>query len=93
MLQHSGVPGKYWTYAIETANYLRNRTTIYEGTNTILEESLLGGKPDLAHLRVFGCRVWVTRNTLSVEGEGSGRGYDGLRHTQRQHVIQDFTSN
>ena len=58
LLFDSGVSRRYWKYAVVTANYLRNRTTIVKGSdNKTPYELWHGHKPDLAHLRVWGCRV------------------------------------
>ncbi|ODM21132.1 hypothetical protein SI65_04185 [Aspergillus cristatus] len=58
LLFDSGISRKYWKYAVVTANYLRNRTTIVKGSdNKTPFELWHGHKPDLAHLRVWGCRV------------------------------------
>ena len=58
LLFNSGINKKYWKYAVVTANYLRNRTTFVKGSdNKTPFELWYGHKPDLAHLRVWGCRV------------------------------------
>jgi hypothetical protein len=47
-----------WTYAIEAACYIRNRTPIgLKGMTP--EEAYYGRKPNISHLRVFGCLVYV----------------------------------
>lgn len=58
LLMDSGVSRKYWKYAVVTANYLRNRTTsVRDSGGKTPYELWYGHKPDLAHLRVWGCRV------------------------------------
>jgi transposase InsO family protein len=54
----------YWKYAVITANYLRNRITQLrdsaedeDGEDRTPYELWHGHKPDLTHLRAWGCRV------------------------------------
>ena len=53
----------YWKYAVLTANYLRNRTTLIKnsadenGRDRTAYELWTGHQPDLSHLRAWGCRV------------------------------------
>lgn len=62
MMIASGMQHKFWNEAILTANYLKNRSP----TSAIGEqfksktpaEIWFGRKPDLAHLRVFGCECY-----------------------------------
>ena len=53
------LPTGYGGFAIEAANYLRNRlpTKAVEGQTPI--ESWSGKKPDLCHLKIFGCNCFV----------------------------------
>ena len=54
MLEDSGLPRKFWAEAMSTGVYLRNRT-IVKGMNSTPFEALHGIKPDVSHLRIFGC--------------------------------------
>ena len=57
MLAESQLPTKFGAKAVSTASYLSNRSSkrCLEGCTP--EELWAGVKPDLLHLRVFGCRV------------------------------------
>ncbi|ODM15243.1 hypothetical protein SI65_09184 [Aspergillus cristatus] len=63
LLIDSGISKRYWKYAAVTANYLRNRTIMVKHDGQKKEDEKTpyelwhGYKPDLAHLRAWGCRV------------------------------------
>ena len=55
MLNHAKLPLDFWAEACSTAVYLHNRspTTALKGVTPF--EHLFGRKPNISHLRVFGC--------------------------------------
>ena len=53
------MPHYYWAEAVSTAVYIMNRTPIAAVHNVTLEEKFTGTKPNLAHLKVFGCIAYV----------------------------------
>lgn len=60
MLCHAGLPNHYWAEAVGTAAYLKNRVV----TSAIKEcrtpfERWYERKPDVSHLRVFGCVAYA----------------------------------
>ena len=60
MIRHAGLPNTYWAEAISTAAYVRNQmpmTAIKE--NKTPYERWYGRKPDVSHLRVFGCIAYA----------------------------------
>jgi Reverse transcriptase (RNA-dependent DNA polymerase)/GAG-pre-integrase domain len=61
LLADSGLPMSFWLDAVLTRQYLVNRLpTSTLPSNTTPFESLTGGrKPDLSHLRVWGCDCYV----------------------------------
>ena len=60
MISHAGLPNMYWAEAISTAAYVRNRmTTKAIKENKTPYERWYGKKPNLSHLRVFGCMAYV----------------------------------
>ena len=59
MLHAAGLPLSFWEYAVLTAVYLRNRSPTKALTNATPYEAWRGEKPDLSHLRVFGCRAYM----------------------------------
>lgn len=59
MLQDSKLSKKFWEYAIQTAIYLKNRSPSKAIPGMTPVEAWTGKKPDLTHLRVFGCRAFA----------------------------------
>ena len=59
MLHASGLPMDFWPQAVKAAVYLRNRSPTRALTNATPYEAWRGDKPDLAHLRTFGCRAFM----------------------------------
>ena len=59
MMFHSNLSVNFWAEAVNTAVYLKNRspTTALDGITRY--ECLFNRKPDVAHLRVFGCIAFV----------------------------------
>ena len=60
MLNHAGLTYSFWAEAVATATYLRNRmvtTALKSGKNPY--QLWHGEKPNLEHIRVFGCAVYV----------------------------------
>jgi hypothetical protein len=58
----AGLDPSYWAQALETAVYVRNRclTTALQTEKTPYE-MMYGKKPNIQHMRIFGCRVYVYR--------------------------------
>ena len=60
MIAHAELPDRYWAGAVATAAYVRNRTpttAIKEGTTPY--ERWYGRKPNISHLKVFGCMAYA----------------------------------
>ena len=60
MIAHAGLPNSYWGEAVATAAYVRNRmpTTAIKNNQTPYER-WYGRKPNVNHLRVFGCVAYA----------------------------------
>lgn len=63
-LAEAGAAKKFWAHAVSTAVYTRNRTLLVKGTAQTPFERWTGHKPDLNHLRVWGCDADVV-NTVA----------------------------
>ena len=60
MIAHAGLPNCYWAEAVATAAYLRNRVpTVAFKEKTTPYEQWYGRKPNLGHLKVFGCMAYA----------------------------------
>ncbi len=62
LLYGSGLPAKFWSAALVHAMYLHNRL-VHSAINLTPHEAWHGRKPDVTHLKTFGARVCVKRNT------------------------------
>ncbi len=74
MMYHAHLPKKFWAEAIATATYLKNRSITASVKEMTPYERWYGRKPDLGHLRVFGCVVYslvpdCTRKKLDEKAE------------------------
>ena len=59
MMYHANIPQKLWAEAVSTAVYLRNRCPTSSFPGATPYERWFGEKPDVDHLRIFGCSVYV----------------------------------
>jgi hypothetical protein len=95
MLLASGLPQKFWGFAIETACYIRNRLPISYGKMTP-EEAFTGKKPDISHLRVFGCLAYVLKPQelrLKLDPNSYKTAFVGYEESTRQYRLYDPVRN
>ena len=59
MIHSAGLPLSFWAEAVNTAVYLRNRSPMSSLKDSTLSEYWHNEKPDVSHLKVFGCNVFV----------------------------------
>ena len=59
MLMEAKLSPDLWAEAIATAVYLKNRSPTKALSDVTPEEAWIGQKPNLRHLRIFGCRALV----------------------------------
>ena len=60
MIAHAGLSDKYCTEAVATATYIQNRTpTTAVKNNTTPHEQWYERKPNIGHLKVFGCIAYA----------------------------------
>jgi len=69
MLIASGVPKKFLAEALNTSCYIINRCMIRPILNKTPYELFKGRKPNIMHLRVFGCKCFVLNNGKDVLGK------------------------
>ena len=66
LMKHANFCKAMWVPCMRAAAYIRRLTlTERDGREMTLHERFFGWKPDLSHMRVFGCRVYVR---LNVQG-------------------------
>jgi len=59
MLIEKNLPNYFCAEVVATVVYIMNRTPIVAVHGMTLEEKFTGKKPDVSHLRVFGCITYV----------------------------------
>ena len=59
MLLTSNLPREMWSEAVNCANYVLNRVPSKATPNKTPHEHWFNRKPDLSHLRVFGCDAYL----------------------------------
>src|SRR5271154_6643818 len=59
MIIAKNLPIFLWDEAVSHANYLRNRSSTVALKDMTPQEAYTNKKPDVSHLREFGCDVWV----------------------------------
>ena len=59
MLYASKLPKNLWSIAVKTMAHLRNRSPAWANEGMTPIERITGEKPNLAHLKVFGCPTSV----------------------------------
>lgn len=74
MMHDQNLHTSFWAETSNTAVYIQNRCPHSVLENTIPEEVFTGIKPDLSHLRIFGCPVYVhIPNEKRTKLEPSGK--------------------
>jgi len=59
MWNEKNLPNYFWAEAVATAIYIMNRTPTVGVHGMTLEEKFTGKKPDVSHLKVFGCIAYI----------------------------------
>ena len=59
MLHDQDIPMCLWVEAVRTTVYVQNRTTHRVLENKTPEEFFFGKKPEVSHLRIFNCPVYI----------------------------------
>ena len=59
MRHHAGLSNGFWIYAVKAKLHTYNVTPINHADYKTPKELWSGQKPNISHLRVFGCLAWV----------------------------------
>ncbi|CAM8987895.1 unnamed protein product [Rhodiola kirilowii] len=78
MLIASGVPKGFWAEAVHAVSYILNRASLRFLIGKTPFELLRGRKPNIAHLKVFGCRCYVHNNGKDNLGKFDPRSDEGV---------------
>jgi len=57
MIRAQGLDLEFWVEAVNTTVYIKNRCLVLDSKTP--QESWTGTKPDVSHLRVFGCKTFA----------------------------------
>ncbi len=93
MLTHAGLSNAYWADAVATAVYLRNRmvTTALKSGETPYQR-WYGKKPNLQHIRVFGCIVYThvpEGNRKKLDNKAQKLRFTGYTDTAHNYRVWD----
>ena len=87
MLIASGLTRNLWAEALNTSCYIINRCMIRPILNKTPYELFKGRRPNIMHLRVFGCKCYVHNNGKDALGKFDPRSDEaifwGTPHTVR----------
>ena len=91
MKDQAKIPPMFWTFALRAAFHLKNRI-LHSAHGSTPIEMMIGSRPNLAGLRVFGCRDHVTGRSFSGECDKrkSKRAEESRRNaagTEPQHHV------
>ena len=97
MMAQAELPEHYWAEAVATAAYLRNRVPTRSLKSTIPYEKWYDRKPNLSHVRVFGCMCYAYIPEVNKKGKLSNKaeklrfiGYSS--QTKGYYLIDESTS-
>lgn len=108
MLIARNIPTYLWTEAIKTASYLLNRVITRQSNGVTAYEKWFSSKPQVKHLRIFGCDAYMHVPKESQTSKYNPRskkllfvGYDGESKnyrlfdvsTQKIHISSDVDFN
>jgi len=90
MLNETGLPKYFWADVVNTTCYVLNRVLIRSILKKTPYELFKGRKPNLSHLKVFGCKCFILNNGKDNLGkfdykldEGIFLGYSQHGHAYR----------
>jgi len=78
MLIASGLARNFWAEALNISCYIINRCTIRPILNKTPYELFKGRKPNIMHLRIFGCECFVHNNGKDVLGKFDPRSDEAI---------------
>jgi len=78
MINEMKLPKCFWADAINTACHVLNRVIIRSILDKTPYKLLKGRKPNLSHLRVFGCKCFVSNDGKDKLGKFDAKADDGI---------------
>jgi len=92
ILNDSALPKCFSADAVSTACYVMNRVLIWPIRNKTPYELLNGIKPNVSHLKVFGCKCYVLNNGKEILGKFDAKSDKGmfLGYSLNSHAYRVF---
>jgi hypothetical protein len=90
MMFDQDLPNYLWAEATSTAVYIRNRCPHAILKEKTPEEVFLGIKPEVEHLRIFGCPVYIhvpKENRTKMEPSGKKGVFVGYSEKSKAYMI------
>ncbi len=84
MLNEKNLPNYFWVEVVATAVYIMNRTPTAAIHGMTPKEKFIGKKPNVSHLRVFGCIAYV-----HVPDEKKSKLDQKLRNVSSLDILQN----
>jgi len=92
MLNETGLPKYFWADAVSTTCYVLNRVLIRPILKKTPYELFRGRKPNLSHLKVFGCKCFILNNGKDNLGKFDFKSDEGifLGYSQHGHAYRVY---
>jgi len=78
LLNATDLPKYLWADAVSTTCYVLNRLVIRPILKKTLYKLLKGRKPNIFHLKVFGCKCFILNNRKNNLGKFDPKAYEGI---------------
>ncbi|XP_070005014.1 uncharacterized protein [Nicotiana sylvestris] len=91
MLFSRKLPNSFWAEAVNTACYIVNRCMTRPLVEKTPSELLKGRKPNISHLRAFGCKCFVQNNGKNSLGKFDPRSDEGEYEDESIVLVKDLT--
>jgi len=78
MLNESNIPKYFWADAVYIVSYVLNKTLIRPILKKNPYELYKGRKPNISHLRVFGCKCFILNNGKDNMGKFDPKSDEGI---------------
>ena len=92
MLNGTELPKYFWVNDVGTTCYVLNRVLIRPILKKTPYELFRGRKPNLSHLKVFGCKCFILNNGKDNLGKFDSKSDEGifLGYSQHGHVYRVY---
>ena len=78
LLNETNLPKYFWVDVVNTACYVLNRVLIRPILKKTPYELFKGRKPNISHLRVFGCKCFILNNGKDNLGKFDSKADEGI---------------